>query len=172
VYRLVVLEIDSYFTDSESNDDDDKEDPHTGVSPYPLATRTSSIIRWYEWAILISTAKPSGTLIPTPLSDGTTKTTSSSSSNTHTSLIRAHPPKPLPLQPVSLLPQNTTHTSLPGNHKDAEGWFIPPASYVEWKKRFEETTVQESSEDDLDENGSGTESRGGGSKKREVELPG
>jgi len=52
--------------------------------------------------------------------------------------------------------------------------FIPPASYVEWKKRrLEEITVQESSEHGLDENGSGTESGTGRSKKKKVvKLPG
>lgn len=79
----------------------------------------------------------------------------------------------LDLSLLVALISDITHTPLPKSHKDAEEKFIPPASYVEWKKRrLEETIVQESSEDDLDENGSGVESGGGGSKKIKVKLPG
>ena len=92
------------------------------------------------------------------------------------------PPLPrvfLPTMKVNLdlsllvaLISDITHVPLPKSHKDAEDRFIPPASYVEWKKsRMEETILQESSEDDCDETGSGTESGGGGLKKR-VKLPG
>jgi len=100
-----------------------------------------------------------------------------------------HPPPPPPSPPRVFLPttkvnldlsllvaliSDITHTPLPKSHQDAEERFVPPASYVEWKKRrLVETIVQESSEDDLDENGSGAESGGGGLKKRrKVKLPG
>ena len=99
-----------------------------------------------------------------------------------------HPPPPLPSSPRVFLPtikvnldlsllvaliSDITHVPLPKTHKDAEERFVPPASYVEWKKkRMEEIIIQESSEDDLDEAGSGAESGGGGSKKKRVKLPG
>jgi len=92
------------------------------------------------------------------------------------------PPSPprvfLPTTKVNLdlsflvaLISDITHKPLPKSHKDADERFVPPASYVEWKKRrLEETVVQESSED---ESGSGTESGNGGlKKKKRVKLPG
>ena len=44
--------------------------------------------------------------------------------------------------------------------------FIPPVSYVEWKRRRLETIVQEFSGDDRDDNGSGAESGGGVPKEK------
>lgn len=79
----------------------------------------------------------------------------------------------LDLSLLVALISDITHIPLPKTHKDAEERFIPPASYVEWKKkRLEEIVVQESSEDDLDENSSGVESGGGRSKKKRIKLPG
>ncbi|KAF9645257.1 hypothetical protein BDM02DRAFT_3101679, partial [Thelephora ganbajun] len=79
---------------------------------------------------------------------------------------RSPPPPPLPrvflpttkvnldLSLLVALISDITHIPLPKSHKDAEERFIPPTSYVEWKKRRLEEIMQESSEDDLDENGS------------------
>lgn len=50
--------------------------------------------------------------------------------------------------------------------------FLPPVSYVEWRKRTLETIVQEFSEDGRDDNGSGAESGGGAPKKKAAKLPG
>ena len=62
---------------------------------------------------------------------------------------------------------------LPKSHKDAEERFIPPVSYVEWKRRrMEETISQEPSEDEVEENDNGAGSGGGGLKKKVVKLPG
>lgn len=97
-----------------------------------------------------------------------------------------HPP-PLPRFPRVFLPtlkmnldlsllvaliSDITHVPLPQSERDAEERFIPPVSYVEWKKkRMDETIMQESSEDDLNE--SGAESGDGGSKqKKKLKLPG
>ena len=93
-----------------------------------------------------------------------------------------HPLPPPPSPPRVFLPttkvnldlsllvaliSDITHVPLPKSHKDAEERFIPPASYVEWKKkRMEETIVHEPSEDDLNEGG------GSGLKKKKVKLPG
>ena len=99
-----------------------------------------------------------------------------------------HPP-PLLTPPRLLLPtikvnldlsllvaliSDITHTPLPKSHRDAEERFIPPASYVEWKKKRIETLTPESSEDHLDEDGSiGAVGGGGGSKKKKrAKLPG
>lgn len=93
----------------------------------------------------------------------------------------SHPRLFLPTAKVNLdlsllvaLISDITHVPLPKSHRDAEERFIPPTSYVEWKKRrMEETILQEPSEDDLDESGSGAESGGGGLKqKKKVKLPG
>ena len=79
----------------------------------------------------------------------------------------------LDLSLLVALISDITHAPLPKCHKEAEERFIPPASYIEWKKRrLEETIVQESLEDDQDENGSGAESGVGGLKKKKVKLPG
>jgi len=51
------------------------------------------------------------------------------------------------------------------SHKDPKEGSVRPASNVGRRRRLE-TTVQESSEDDLDENGSGVESGGGGLKEK------
>ncbi|KAF9781295.1 hypothetical protein BJ322DRAFT_267761 [Thelephora terrestris] len=76
----------------------------------------------------------------------------------------------LDLSLLVALISDITHLPLPTSHEDAEDRFIPPPSYVEWKtRRMEEVILQESLEDDLDENGSGTDS---GSKKKKVKLPG
>lgn len=100
-----------------------------------------------------------------------------------------HPPPPLPSPPRVFLPttkvnldlsllvaliSDITHAPLPKSYKDAEERFIPPASYVEWKKRrMEEVVMQEPSEDDLDEGGSGAESGDGRFiKQKKVKLPG
>lgn len=100
--------------------------------------------------------------------------------NPHSSTPLPPPPRVfLPTMKVNLdlsllvaLISDITHVPLPKSRKDAEDRFIPPASYVEWKKkRMEEVILQESSEDDLDETGSGTES-GGGRLKKKVKLPG
>jgi len=218
---------------TDSDDDDDEED--LGPAQRPTASSRNeneldnSVIRMGR--SLISAAKLASTLIPIPPVDGTTKKTSSSSSNTHTSRIRLtfrltrlnpspsdpshfdpripqtiralenmgirvklgesvpHPPPPPPSPPRVFFPttkvnldlsllvaliSDITHVPLPKSHKDAEERFVPPASYVEWKKRrLEEIVVQGSSEDDLDENESGVESGGGGLKKmKKVKLPG
>ena len=79
----------------------------------------------------------------------------------------------LDLSLLVALISDITHTPLPKSHEGAEERFIPPASYMEWKKRrLEETVVQESSEDDQDDNGNGTESGSGVPKKKKVKLPG
>ena len=99
----------------------------------------------------------------------------------------SHPPPPPPLSPRVFLPttkvnldlsllvalvSDITHVPLPESYKDADERFIPPASYVEWKKRrMDEVIMHEPSEDDLDESGSGAESGEGGLKKK-VKLPG
>ena len=99
-----------------------------------------------------------------------------------------HPLPPPPSTPRAFLPttkvnldlsllvaliSDITHTPLPKSHKDAEERFIPPVSYVEWKKRrLEETVVQESSEGDQDDDGSGAESGSGMPKKKKVKLSG
>jgi hypothetical protein len=99
-----------------------------------------------------------------------------------------HPP-PSPSLPRAFLPttkvnldlsllvaliSDTTHVPLPKSHKDAEERFVPPASYVEWKKRrLEETIPQESSEHEAEGNTEGAESGDGGlRKKKKVKLPG
>ena len=79
----------------------------------------------------------------------------------------------LDLSLLVALISDITHAPLPKNDKGAEERFVPPVSYVEWKKRrLEETIVQESSEDDQDDNGSGAESGGSVPKKKKVKLPG
>ena len=94
----------------------------------------------------------------------------------------SHPPLPPPSPPRVFFPSmkvnldlsllvalisDITHVPLPKNHKDAEERFIPPASYVEWKKRrMEETIAQESSTDEAEESG------GGLKKKKKIKLPG
>jgi len=100
-----------------------------------------------------------------------------------------HPPPPPPSPPRVFFPtikvnldlsllvaliSDITHVPLPKSHKDAEHRFVPPASYVEWKKRrMEETIAHESSADEAEENGDGVESGGGGArKKKKVKLPG
>ena len=92
------------------------------------------------------------------------------------------PPSPprvfLPTMKVNLdlsllvaLISDITHMPLPKCHKDAEERFVPPASYVEWKKRrLEETIAQEPSEDEVEENENGAGV--GGLKKKKVKLPG
>ena len=100
----------------------------------------------------------------------------------------SHPPPPPPSPPRVFLPSlkvnldlsvlvalisDITHVPLPKSHKDAEERFVPPASYMEWKKRrMEETITQESSADETEENGGGAESVGSGLKKKKVKLPG
>jgi len=99
-----------------------------------------------------------------------------------------HPPLPPPSPPRTFLPttkvnldlsllvaliSDITHTPLPKSHKDAEERFIPPMSYVEWKKRrLEETVVQELLEGDQDDDGSGAEGGSDMPKKQKVKLPG
>jgi len=99
-----------------------------------------------------------------------------------------HPSLPPPSPPRVFLPSlnvnldlsllvalisDITHVPLPKSHKDAEERFVPPASYVEWKKRrMEETIAQESSTEETDENADGAESGGGLKKKKKVKLPG
>ena len=79
----------------------------------------------------------------------------------------------LDLSLLVALISDITHLPLPTSHKDAEDRYIPPPSYLEWKKRrMEEVILQESSEDDTDENGSGAGGGGGGLKKKKVKLPG
>jgi len=98
----------------------------------------------------------------------------------------SHPPLPPPSPPRVFLPSikvnldlsllvalisDITHVPLPKSHKDAEERFVPPASYVEWKKRrMEETIAQESSTDEAGGNGDGAESEG--RLKKKVKLPG
>ena len=99
-----------------------------------------------------------------------------------------HPPPPptspprvfLPTTKVNLdlsllvaLISDITHVPLPKSHKEAEERFVPPASYVEWKKkRLEETISQEPSEEEVEENENGPGSGGGGFGKKRVKLPG
>lgn len=100
-----------------------------------------------------------------------------------------HPSPPPPPPPRVFLPttqvnldlsllvaliSDITHVPLPKSYKDAEERFIPPASYVEWKtRRMEEIVMQEPSENDPDENGSGAESGGDRlAQGKKVKLPG
>jgi len=99
-----------------------------------------------------------------------------------------HPPPPPPSPPRTFLPtmkvnldlsllvaliSDIAHTPLPKCHKDAEERFIPPAGYVEWKKRrLEENVVQEPSEGDQEDDGSGAGGGSGVPKKKEMKLPG
>ena len=101
-------------------------------------------------------------------------------STSHPPLLPPSPPRVfLPSTKVNLdlsilvaLISDITHVPLPKSHKDAEERFVPPASYVEWKKRrMEETIAQESSADEADEDGDGAES-GGGRLKKKLKLPG
>ena len=79
----------------------------------------------------------------------------------------------LDLSILVALVSDTTHIPLPKSHQDAEERFIPPESYVEWKKRrMEETVAQEPSEDEVGGDGSDAESGSGGLKKKKVKLPG
>ena len=99
-----------------------------------------------------------------------------------------HPSPPPPSPPRVFLPtikvnldlsllvaliSDITHVPLPGSHKDAEERFVPPASYVEWKKRrLEETITQEYPADEAEEGGRGGRSGDGLKKKKKVKLPG
>ena len=99
----------------------------------------------------------------------------------------SHPLPPPPSPPRVFLPSvkvnldlsllvalisDITHVPLPKNHKDAEERFVPPASYVEWKKRRMEETITQEPPTDEAENGDGAENEGSRLKKKKVKLPG
>ena len=102
-------------------------------------------------------------------------------STPHPPPLPASPPRVfLPTTKVNLdlsllvaLISDITHVPLPKSHREAEERFVPPASYVEWKKkRLEETISQEPSEEEVEENENGPGSGGGGFGKKRVKLPG